>query len=856
MRSFLTSLVLLPLFLASCAAAELSRQDQPATRPATGQGITTPSEHLGRPLGVDFQLADWEEVSSYYRLLGEQSPNVQTLEVGETTEGRDFLIMVISSEENLANLDQIKQRARMLADPRGKSDEELRDAVENGVPIIFVSCQIHSTETAGSQFSMELAHTLATSDEAPWKSAREQAVTVIYTTNPDGVDEVARWYREHVGGPYEASGLLRLYQLYTGHDNNRDWFMLTQDETRIVTEMLYTEWFPTIYWDVHQQGSNGERMFVPPYRDPLNPNLDPGIITAIDAIGSRALLDMTRDGLTGISTGVSYDMWWNGGNRNVPVRHNIVGILTEAASVDIATPLFLPRNELRAPSGLGAYEPSNRFPAPWPGGWWRLRDIIDYEMGFARSLMATVTREPDLWLTNALEASQRSIAAGAEQGPRAWIIPSDNRDPAAVRRLVDVLIRTGVEIHVSDNEITADGRTYPAGSLVIQRAQPYGTHVKDLLDVQRYPEGDPPYDVAGWTLSYLLGVRRVEVMSPLPEDVELRLLERANEFSPSRTFSSRDSDSWRQVFQLLKDGQGVRYVVDGEQAGRFLPQDADSPEDADEGDVLSIERMPRVGLYSPWSGSMDEGWMRWVLEEWGVPYVSVKNEMLRAGQLDDFLDVLIVADISGRQLDEGRAAGTIPPEYARGLAPEGAVAIEEFVRAGGTLITFDSASDWAIQLFELPLVNVARESREFSCPGSVLRGIPETADAAMPFTADLPASVPLFFSGSGAFRDFTEKERRDAGLDPRADPSTRPGERRDAQWGPRPQTLLRYAPERVLLSGWIQRPEVIENRAAWMRAEVGDGAVHLFAFRPQYRGWSQSTFPLIWRAMLFEQAQD
>jgi hypothetical protein len=257
---------------------------------------------------------------------------------------------------------------------------------------------------------------------------------------------------------------------------------------------------------------------------------------------------------------------------------------------------------------------------------------------------------------------------------------------------------------------------------------------------------------------------------------------------------------------------------------------------------------------------MDEGWMRWVLDSWGVPYVSVKNEMLRAGQLDDFLDVLIVADISGRQLDEGRAPGTIPDEYSRGLAPEGAVAIEEFVRGGGTLITFDGASDWAVQLFELPLVNVTqeRENREFSCPGSVLRGVPVTDfegigdPSLLPFTADLPVSVPLFFSGSGAYRDLTERERREAGLDPRGDPSTRPGERRDAQWGGKPQVLLRYAPERVMLSGWIRNPGVIENRAAWLRADVGEGAVHLFAFRPQYRGWSQSTFPLVFRAMLFE----
>ena len=912
MRPTLASMVVLPLLLASCAAGQADQSQGRPAQPATQSDIPAPSAHLGRPLGADFQLADWNEVSSYYRLLGERSPNVETLRAGDTAEGRDFLIMIISSAANLANLDEIKTHARTLADPRGKSPEELNAAVENGKPIVFISCQMHSTETAGSQFSMELAHTLATSDEEPWRSAREKLVVVIYTTNPDGVDEVTKWYRQHVGSPYEATDLLRLYQLYSGHDNNRDWFMLTQNETRIVTELLYKQWFPTVYWDVHQQGSNEERMFVPPYRDPLNPNLDPGIITAIDSIGSRALMDMTRAGFKGISTGVSYDMWWNGGNRNVPVRHNIVGILTEAASVDIATPMFLPRSELRPPSGLGSYEPSNQFPAPWPGGWWRLRDIINYEMAFARSLLATLNREPEIWLRNALEASQRTIETGKKAGPRAWLIPADNRDPGAVRRLVDVLLKTGVELSISEGELTADGRTYPAGTLVIRRDQPYSTHVKDLFDVQRYPEGAPPYDVAGWTLPYLLGVRRVEVMAELPAEANLRRIERVEDAVAVRAqdggaLSSRDSDTWKQVFDALEGGKQVRF--DGEQ-GTFDVFEASAvtstqPE-RPRRDEVTVTRLPRIGLYSPWSGSMDEGWMRWVLETWGVPYVSVKNEMLRAGQLGDFLDVLIVPAIGGRALDDGRAPGTIPDEYARGLAPEGAVAIEEFVREGGTLITFDSSSDWAIQLFELPLVNVTREreNRDFNCPGSVLRAIPVPDSGAMPFTADLPSSVPLFFSGSGAYRDFNERERREAGLDPRGggvggggggggtDSGTQPSaaagsgqdypgapsggaagaparggaaavgeqaatraapERRDAQWGPRPQTLLRYAPERVLLSGWIRQPEAIENRAAWVRAEVGDGAVHLFAFRPQYRGWSQSTFPLVFRAMLFEE---
>ena len=814
----------------------------PACTLATGQQITTPDEHLGRPLGVDFALADWEEVSSYYRKLGDESPNVLTLKAGETTEGRDFLIAIISSSDNLAQLDQIKGYAKTLADPRGTTEAEREAAIANGKVILFVSCQMHSTETAGSQFSMQFIHDLATSNEEPYKSARDNLVVVIYTTNPDGLDHVVQWYRETVGTPHEASGLLKLYQFYAGHDNNRDWFMLTQNETRIVTELLYSQWRPQVYWDVHQQGSSGERMFVPPFRDPLNPNLDPAIISAIDALGSRALLDLTREGFSGISTGVSYDMWWNGGNRNVPVRHNIIGLLTEAASVRLASPIFLPKSDLRAPRGLDGYVPSNQFPNPWPGGWWRLRDIIDYELAFGRSLLGSLSREPETWLRNSLEVAQRTIDKGSESAPRAWIIPSDNRDPDAVKRLVNVLLLSGVELQLANAPIEADGRSYPAGSIVILRKQPYGSHVKDLFEVQRYPDGQPPYDVAGWTLPFLLGVRRIEVIEEL--DVELQ---RVTDVSAATAgfggdprlvdaedgiLSSHHSDTWSKVITALDNEHATQFITGGEREGLFV--NGASAAQGDE-EALTLQRLPRIGLYSPWSGSMDEGWMRYVFDTYAVPYVTVRNEMLRAGALGDFLDVLIIPSISSGQLDRGRTFGSVPDDYAGGLAPEGAVAVEEFVRSGGTLLSLGSSCQWAIDLFEFPLVDVTREEdgREFSCPGSVLRAIPTDGH---PMTAGLDHSIALFFSRSAAFRLMTEKERKEAQLE---------NERAI-------DTLLRYAPTRVLLSGWVRKPEVIENEGAWIRIGHGAGQVHLFAFRPQYRAWTQATFPLIFRAMLFE----
>lgn len=800
-------------------------------------GVRTPSEHLGRSLGADFTLADWGEVSSYFWHLDGASERARTEVVGKSTEGRDFLLTTISDPENLARLEELKHYAEVLADPRGRTPEELAEAVERGKVFLFISCAMHATECAGNQFGMAFAHELATSEEEPWKSARrEMVINVIPSQNPDGTDHVTNWYRETVGTPYEATGLLKLYQYYAGHDNNRDWFMLTQNETRITTELLYKVWRPQVYWDVHQQGSTRERFFVPPFRDPLNPNLEPMIISGIDALGSRVLLDMTREGFTGVSTGVSYDMWWNGGNRNVPVRHNIIGLLTEAASADLATPIFLPVDELSAPRGLGGYAPSNRFPKPWPGGWWRIRDIIDYELAFGRSLLASLSRERAFWLQNASDAAVRAIAENGKTAPLAWILPSDNRDPSAVRRLCDVLLRTGVELHVSEGELRADGRSWPAGSVVILRDQPYGIHVKDLLEVQRYPEGDSPYDVSGWTLPFLLGVERVETMA-MPEG-ELRPVETVDAATAAfggdprvaeagALLSTHDSSSWTHVYAGLEAGQDYHLVGSGDNEGLLFQLEGRTVLDGD----AKLRELPRIGLYTPWSGVKNEGWMRYVLDSQGVPYVRVRNEMLRAGRLDAFLDVLILPSLSSRQLDQGRAPGTVQPEYARGIEAEGAVALEEFVRGGGTLITMESSGAYAIELFGLPLVDVTRgeEGAGFSCPGSVLRTIPEESS----YTAGLPASVAAMFSRSRAWRTMTEKEREEAGLD---------------EVGL--EVPLRYAPTRLLMSGWIQGPEVIEGEAAWVVARHGEGLVHLFGFRPQYRGWSTGTFGLVHRAAL------
>jgi len=848
-----------------------------------GQAPVSPAEHLGRPVGTDRQLADWRTIGEWFDALGAGSERVTVTTVGTSTEGRPFRIAIVTSEENHARLEEIRSAAARIADPRGLALAEREALLARARPIFFISCNMHSTEIAAAEMSMELAWRLATSDEEPWVSARREIVTVIVPTmNPDGLDDVVDWYRRIVDTPYESAGLPELYQLFAGHDNNRDWFALSLEETRIVTRLLYTEWHPQVYWDVHQQGSRRERLFVPPFRDPLNPNLDPAVIAGIGALGGRAMLDLTRAGFTGVSSGVTYDMWWNGGNRNVPVRHNIIGLLSEAASANLASPIFLPPAELEAPSGIETgYAPSNRFPAPWPGGWWRIGDIVRYELALAESLLASVAREPGTWLRAALEVAERTVVEGAREAPRGWLIPPGQMDGGALRRLLGILLAQGVEVGRATEPFSADGVEYPAGTLVLPRSQPYGTFLRDLFEVQRYPNGPTPYDVTGWTLPLLFGVRRVEVVGELIAATEpvtdpgagAGLLATPVPHRPPADeggapsarvavsgLSGRDTDTIRHLVSLLSAGAAVRFVEAlGENAGEWVPaagweekvrgagldpapiaaalrplgETKAGANGAPELGGTEVAALPRVAVYAPWTASMDEGWLRWTLEHVGFPYTQLRNARVRAGDLRRDFDVLVLPSVPARTLREGRKEGSVFPELAGGLDPEGSIAIEEFVRAGGTLIACESACEYAIELFHLPVTDVTKGdgAKGFACPGSVLRTVPSAARIA----AGLPLSQPIFFSGSSAFRPNEpakdELPRQHLAL---------------GEWEP----LLHVPASQILLSGSMQSPETIAGAAAWGRIPVGDGTVHLFGFRPHYRSWSHGSFWLLFRAVL------
>jgi hypothetical protein len=785
-------------------------------------------------------------------------------ELGRTTEDRPYLVAIVSAPETMANLGSFQRLQRRLTDPRIKpGPTEPSDAVAESKAVVAITCSIHSTETASTFMAMELLHELATRDDPATREILDTTIVLLVpSANPDGIDKVARWYERTKGKPWEGSGDPELYHKYAGHDTNRDWFMLNLKETQLLTRLLYQEWFPTALYDVHQMGSRGARLFVPPFHDPINPNIDPRIHQSIAMIGSHMAGDLAAAGKRGILTNAMYDNWWNGGNRTTPQRHNIVAVLTEAASVRLASPIFLEKEELRGASrGFDDQRPAVNFVDPWPGGWWRLRDIVDYELVCARSLLRLAARYKNQFQSNLQAMGRDAVEAGRTSPPYAWVVPSDQRDPGTAATMVRILHDTGIDVERAPRAFRASGRDYPAGSWILSAAQPNRAHLKDMMERQVYParftpkgEAEQPYDVAGWTLPLQMGVQAVPLTAPLTGEFEaLERIEpirgRITDGADAETLviERPGNDDFRLLNAMVANGVDVReytqlgnpaagawigFAADAKSRGileRVLPTISTRlvplPDVTPPRSLRSRSVSPaRLGVYQPWIPSMDEGWTRLVLEKFGFVYTTVHNDTIQAGDLINRFDTLLVPSITAKVLRDGYTANQTEPAYVGGLGSEGVQALRSFVEAGGTLVCLEDSCTFAIDELALPVTNVLKglKSSTFFGPGSLVRV--KTAGG-FNLTWGVPDELSAYFDHSLAFETASAR-------------------------GPAVNVLVTYASDNVLESGWLLGPRYIQGKAALLEVRKGAGRVFLFGFPPQHRGQTHGTFRLLFNALL------
>jgi murein tripeptide amidase MpaA len=777
---------------------------------AASARVPAPEEVFGFRPGDDRRLASWSQVVEYFRRLDAASDRVKFEELGRTTLDAPFVLATISAPENLARLDEFREIQRRLADPRTLGRRPEREAarlIERGKAVVLITCGVHSTEVGSTLSSALIAHRLASSDDPEVRRIlRDAIVLLVPSLNPDGVDIVKRWYDRTLGTPFEGTSPPELYHKYVGHDNNRDWYAFTQVETQLTVDKVHNVWRPQIVHDIHQQGTHGSRLFLPPYMRPVEPNVPRQLVEGYTELGLAVAKQMLARGYKGITWDSTYDAWTPA--RAYSHYHGGVRILSETASARLATPITLKFEELRSREGYDPQKPSANFPEPWRGGEWRLREITDYMTTAAFELLRHAADNRERWLRRFYEVGREAVRprrAGELQG---FLLP-----PSPQRgRLLAILARGGVEFL----RPRAHRRlNYWEAPLYVPLNQPYGAFAKALLEEQKYPDlrdaaGHPvaPYDVTAHTLPLLMGVEARPVYTPIRDAERVHVTGRAPE-------------------------SHVRLTS------------------------------PRVALYQSHVPSMDEGWTRWVLENGHHPgltledetaapasapasatsltplrkvkfipgrvevaYTSVEDAEVRRGGLRAKYDVFIIPDQSPRALFEGHRRGTMPEEFTGGLGAEGVKALREFVEQGGTLVCLNEASNFAIEQLGLPVRDVTEGLRrtEFYVPGSILRTVLDTSH---PLAAGMPRESVAWFEDSPVF---------EIKSDPLALVRVRVVARYPAAGSP-------------LLSGWLLGEQHLRGRAALVEVGLGQGRVYLFGFRPQYRAQSLATYPLLLNAI-------
>jgi hypothetical protein len=842
--------------------------------PAAAQ-VPTPEAHFGFRLGTDRRLASSDAIDQYFSLVGSRSDRVKLLDIGRSTEGHPMVAAVVSAPENIRNLDQIRAANLRLADPRTLAREEAARLAASQKVVVAIGASIHASEVGGSQAASELLYSLVSATDEPTLSVlRNVVIILIPSLNPDGQRMVFDWYEKSKGTEWEGGPMPWLYHKYAGHDINRDAFMMNLPENRNLARLFYSDWHPQVFLTIHQMEDNGPRFFVPPNTDPIDPNSDPLIWRSAALLGGAMALELQRDRKSGVVSSAKYDYYWPGFEDSAPIGHNTVCLLTEVASVDIASPVNVPATELRAGfKGLQDYRPQINFPDPWPGGRWTLRDIVDYDLSAVRGLLFAAGAYREQLVQNFYEMGRRAVEKGRQGGPFAFIIAPEQHDPFTTTRLEELLLAGAVEIHRAMEPFRADGEPYPEGTDIVFMAQPYRAYAKTLLERQSYParrvapNGPPerPYDVAGWTLPLQMGVKVITIERTF-EPPSLTRVTSAS-LAPATVWGERKPGYWivegrgnaaaLAVNRLVAagaipswstqplDSAGyhyapgalvIPYVRSAEAAIAAIAKDLGLRAEGVKGkppqNLQPIGRA-RIGLYKPWTASIDEGWTRLVLEQFEFKYTSLTDQEMRGGNLRAQFDTIVLPSVPGDRLTSGLSQDLVPPQYTGGLGAAGVDALRAFVRAGGTLVCLGQSGSLGIGAFELPLRDIARENEErLFVPGSIVK---LSLDPAQPLSFGMQPETSAFFTFSSVYSGSSAAGRGA----PYADPSMLAGVK----------VVGRYGESDVLLSGWLEGEDVMAGRAAIVDASVGPGRVVLFGFPVQHRAQAHATFRLLFNAL-------
>lgn len=864
-----------------------------STLTAAAPAIPTPEQYFGFKIGADGELARYPKTLEYFQLLARQTDRVKYEELGKTTMGNSYPLLRISSPQNLARFDRLVEINRRLADPRGLSEAEAKKLTLEGKPFYFLYGTIHSTEVSNGQAIITIVHRLATESSVEIRNILENAVVLLVPSqNPDGqVLVIDHWYKTR-GTPFQRV-YPDLYHKYVGHDDNRDWFMFTQKETRLNIERVQNVYKPIITHDMHQQGGNGARIFVPPFTEPFDPNMHPLLRMGQATVGQAMASALLAEGKTGVAWEDNYDMWSPA--RQYMVYHGQPRILTEIANSNLADPVKSPNGQ-----PLGWQESRAHFPVPYTKDTWTLGQQVEYGVTVALAGMTHVAKYGHEWLWNFYQVHRDWV--NFKDGPFAYVVPATQRDPYGAYEMLDLLQFGAVEIHRATAAFSAGGTQYPAGSYVIKTAQPYGAFARTMLSRQDYPDlrlfpggpPEPPYDVTGHTLWMLTGTKVDAIDRPF--DAPLELVKAVA--PPAVTVPATSTGAYLigpesyGTFKLVSALQKANAAVyrasqafDGHAPGTWIiPATATSQPIVEQQAkalglvVTAVDRAPavegerlkpgtRVGLYRA-ANNMPGGWSMWMLEQYGINHAVMSAKDFE-GDLNAKYDVILLPSGTTRaRMVQGLDAKRNDPAewaWAFGIGDAGWAKLKAFVQNGGTLLAIGSAVETARDLLDLPIERALPQAPPRFGPGAgrqteakedgtaILRDAFSSPARLMQTLRDRVAEPESLFYCPGSLlnNEFDTNHPVAWGM-PAAWPvffdddqayRLRPG------FGVEAQVVSRYPRTKVLASGWLLGEEYLKDQANILSFRIGKGSAVTFGSQIDYRAQPRATYKLIFNAI-------
>ena len=844
-----------------------------------GADVTTPKAFLGHSIGDDYWLANYKQLADYWNKVDAESERLRVVSIGKTEEGRDQLMSIISSPENLRRLNHYRNIARKLALGEATTTEAEALAKE-GKAIVWIDGGLHATEVLGAQQLIETVYRLASRTDEETVRILNDCIILVVHANPDGMDLVSDWYMRRPS-PQERSlsGLPRLYQKYVGHDNNRDFYANTQAETINMNHILYREWFPQIMYNHHQTAPSGTIIFAPPFRGPYNYHVDPLVEVTTAMVGMAMHTRFVGESKPGavMRTAASYQTWWNGGLRTTAYFHNMVGILTEAFGSPNPSQIRFNPDQL---------VPSTEIPFPVQPQEWKFAQSIEYELtanyailDYASRYRTQLLRNTYTMARNAIEngrkdtwtmypkrvAGAESIAAirtPANRDAKAYLVPSDQQDFATATRFINALIHAGITVHQMKSPTNISGKIYPAGSFVVRSDQAFRAHVLDMFEPQDYPndfqyQGGPPiapYDNAGYTLAYSMGVQFDRLLEPY--EAQLTVVDGLAKM-PSMQFpvdtgagylvDHHVNNAFAAINEVLRSGGTVKRSADG----FYVPFAARSSEvlakaafemgvpvtAAGAAPANSVDvKKARIALWDRYGGSMASGWTRWLLEQFKFDFVVVYPPDIDSGKLANY-DVLILptdATFSART-QTPLTDTSIPQEWRNrmgSLSVERSVPkIKEFLESGKTVIAVGGAGSLARHM-QLPVTNHLVETvneqeralprEKLFVPTSILRMEVNTANSA---AGGMPKQVDVVFDNSPVYRLLPGATER--GITP----------------------ILSFSGDSPLRSGWAWGQQYLNGGVGGFEAFVGRGRLLVYGPEISFRAQPHGTFKLLFNAL-------